>query len=351
MNRATWLERMCALRDGQRRPELGRPLRPAAQTMLALVCALTSALAWPAEAWRPAKPIEFIVGVASGAALDTSARTAQRIFQEGKRIPQPINVVNRPGSGSAIAWSYLNTHPGDGHYLSLTTNSLVTNAITAANPLTYTDVTPIAQLSREFIVFIVTADSPMKTGRDLVERLKKDPASVSFGIATSLGNPNHIAIAQVARAAGADARKLKVVVFNASPQAMTAVMGGHIEVMVSSLSTPMANLEAGKLRTLAVSAPGRLPGPYANAPTWKELGINSVSQFWRGVIGPRGLPPSQVAYWESEFAWLAATDEWKSYLARDLLAGDYRDARDSARFLQNEYAEYKAILTELGLVK
>jgi putative tricarboxylic transport membrane protein len=326
-------------------------LRNTCGAMLAFVCAMTSSFAWSAEAWRPTKPVEFIVGVASGAALDTSARTAQRIFQERKRIPQPINVVNRPGSGSAIAWNYLNTHAGDGHHLSLTTNSLVTNAITGANPLTYTDVTPIVQLSREFIVFIVTADSPMKNGRDLLERLKKDPASVSFGLATSLGNPNHIAIAQVARAAGADVRKLRVVVFNASPQAMTAVMGSHIDVMVSSLSTPMANIEAGKLRTLAASAPARLPGPYASAPTWKELGVNSISQFWRGVIGPRGMTPTQVAYWESEFAWLAATDEWKSYLARDLLVGDYQNARDSAKFLQNEYAEYKAVLTELGLVK
>lgn len=72
-----------------------------------------------AEPWRPQKPVELIAGVAAGAALDISARTAQKIFQEKRRIGHPINVVNRPGSGSAVAWAYLNTHPGDGHYLSL----------------------------------------------------------------------------------------------------------------------------------------------------------------------------------------------------------------------------------------
>jgi putative tricarboxylic transport membrane protein len=320
--------------------------------LLAIVMAASAfAPAHAAEPWRPQKPVELIAGVAAGAALDISARTAQKILQEKRRIGQPINVVNRPGSGSAVAWAYLNTHPGDGHYLSLTSNSLVTNAITGANPLTYTDVTPIAQLSREYIVFVVRADSPLKSGRDLVDVLKKDPNAVSFGLATSLGNPNHIAIAHVARAAGLDVRKAKVVVFNASPQVMAAVLGGHIDVMVSSLSTPMPHLESGKLRTIAVAAPARLPGAYASAPTWKELGVNAVSLFWRGVIGPKGISPAQVAFWESELAWLAGTDEWKKYLADDLLVSDFQNAHDAARFLQSEYAEYKAILTDLGLAK
>ena len=317
----------------------------------ALVTAFTCASTYAAEQWRPQKPVELIAGVAAGAALDISARTVQKLLQEKGTVGQPINVVNRPGSGSAVAWAYLNTHPGDGHYLSLTSNSLVTNAITGSNPLTYTDVTPIAQLSREYIVFIVRGDSPLKTGRDLIERLKKDSNAVSFGLATSLGNPNHIAVAHVARAAGVDVRKIKVVVFNASPQAMAAVLGGHVDVMVSSLSTPVPNLEAGRLRTIAVAAPARLPGPYATAPTWKELGVNVISQFWRGVIGPKGMTPAQVAFWEGEFAWLVNTDEWKKYLAKDLLVSDYQDARSAAKFLQSEYAEYKTILTDLGLAK
>lgn len=301
--------------------------------------------------WKPSRPIEIISGVAAGGSLDLAARAAQRIFQEKRGIAQPITVVNRPGSGSALAWTYLNTHPGNGHYLSMTTNSLVINPILGASAISPADITPIAHLSREDIVFTVRAESAIKSGQDLLERLRKDPASVTFGIATSLGNPSHIAVAQVARAVKADVRALKVVVFNASTQAMTTVLGGNLDVLVSSPGNPMPHVQSGKMRALAVSAPQRLPGAFASTPTWNEQGAASVSRFWRGVIGPRGLSPAQTAFWEGEFAWLAASDEWKKYLADNLLISDFMNARDAARFLQSESVEYRALLTELGLAR
>ena len=320
-----------------------------ARAVLLIVCmALGSA---EAAEWKPSRPIEIISGVAAGGSLDLAARAVQRILQDKRNIGQPITVINRPGSGSALAWTYLNTHPGNGHYLSLTTNALVINPILGASSLSYTDVSPIVHLSREDIVFTIRSDTGLKNGRDLVARIKKDPGGVTFGIATSLGNPAHIAIAQVARAAGIDVRNLKVVVFNASTQAMATVLGGNLDVLVSSPGNPMPHVQAGKMRALAVSANARLPGAYASTPTWKELGIDSVSRFWRGVIGPKGLSPEQVAYWESEFAWLVTTDEWKKYLADNLLIADFMNARDATRFLQSEASEYRALLAELGLAK
>ena len=308
-------------------------------------------LAAGAAEWRPEKPIEIVVGIAAGGAVDITARTVQKILQDGRRIGQPISVVNRPGSGSAVAWAYLNTRAGDGHYLSVTSNSLVTNALTGSNPLTYTDVTPLCQLMRESVVFVVRADSPFKTGRDLFDRLKKDPASIKFGMATSLGNPNHIAIAQAARAFGTDVRSLKVAVFNASPQVTTGVLGGHLDVMVTSVSNPLSLIRSGQLRAIVVAAPRRLAADYANVPVAKELGINMVSSFWRGVIGPKGMTPAQIAYWEEALGRVVQADDWKKYQQAEMFETDYRNSVESAKFLQSEYAEYKAILTELGLAK
>jgi len=263
----------------------------------------------------------------------------------------PSTVVNRPGAGSAVAWTYLNTHSGDAHYLAVTSPTLLTNSLTGSNPLNHNDVTPLAQMLSEYVVFVVRADSPLKTGRDLVERLKKDPASLSFGLATTLGNPSHIAIAQIARPAGVDVRKLKVAVFTASPQAMTGVLGGHLDVMVSNASGPLPQIEGGQMRALAVAAPRRLAAAYAAVPTWKEQGSNVVAAFWRGVIGPKGMSPAQIAFWDAELAKLAASDEWKKYLADHQLEGDYRASRETRQFLEAEYTEYKAILGELGLAK
>ena len=319
---------------------------------VAAVCAVAMLAGWTQAAdWKPSRPIEIISGVAAGGSLDLAARAAQRIFQEKRGIAQPITVVNRPGSGSALAWTYLNTHPGNGHYLSMTTNSLVINSLLGTSTISPADITPIAHLSREDIVFTVRSESAIKSGQELLERLRKDPASVTFGIATSLGNPSHIAVAQLARAMKADVRALKVVVFNASTQAMATVLGGNLDVLVSSPGNPMPHVQSGKMRALGVSAPQRLPGVFATTPTWGEQGATSVSRFWRGVIGPKGLVPSQTAYWESEFAWLTGTDEWKKYLAENLLISDFMNARDAAMFLQSESVEYRALLTELGLAR
>ena len=318
-----------------------------------LACLLFGGIAgsaWCAD-WRPEKSIEVISGVAAGGALDIMARAMQKIWQDKHAFNQPVTVVNRPGGGSAVAWSYMNQRPGDGHYLAVTSATLLTNSITGSNPLNHNDVTPLAQLLSEYIVFAVRADSPLKTGRDLVERLKKDPASLSFGIATSLGNPSHIAIAQVARSAGVDVRKLKVAVFTASPQAMTGVLGGHLDLLVANASGPTQQMQGGQIRALAIASPRRLGGAYASVPTWKEQGVNVVASFWRGVIGPKGMTPAQVAFWDAELARLAASDEWKKYLEAGQLESDYRNSRESKQFLDAEFAEHKAILAELGLAK
>jgi putative tricarboxylic transport membrane protein len=301
--------------------------------------------------WRPEKPVEIISGVAAGGALDIMARAMQKAWQDKRAFSVPSMVVNRPGAGSAVAWAYLNQHAGDAHYLAVTSATLLTNSITGSNPLNHNDVTPLAQMLSEYIVFVVRADSALKSGRDLVERLKKDPASVSFGLATSLGNPSHIAIAQIARPSGIDVRKLKVAVFTASPQAMTGVLGGHLDVMVSNASGPLPQIEGGQMRAIAIAAPRRLAAAYAAVPTWKEQGVNVVAAFWRGVIGPRGMTPAQIAFWEAELARLAASDEWKKYLEAHQLESDYRGSRESKQFLDAEYAEYKTILGELGLAK
>jgi putative tricarboxylic transport membrane protein len=301
--------------------------------------------------WRPNRPIEIISGVAAGGSLDIAARAAQRILQEKRNLGQPVSVINKPGAGSALAWSYLNSHPGNGHYLSLTTNALVINPILGTSAIGPGDVTPIVHLSREDIVFTVRSESALKGAQDLVERLRKDPGSLSFGIATSLGNPAHIAIAQVARAAGVELSKLKVVVFNASTQAMATLLGGNLDVLVSSPGNPMPHVQSGRLRALAVSSTTRLGGAYAATPTWKEAGVASLSRFWRGVIGPKGLAPAQVAFWEAEWAALAATEEWKKYLADNLLVPDFMNAKDAAAFLKSEAGEYRTLLTEIGLAK
>lgn len=258
---------------------------------------IASSGAW-AQAWRPAQNVEIITGAGAGSSQDRAARSVQHIFQVKQLIPTTSVVLNKAGGGNAVALAYLQQRPADGHYLLTSSTTLLTNHITGRSQTTFSDVTTIAMLYDDYNVFSVKPDSPIAFGRDFLERLHKDPASISIGFATSAGNSQHVAAAMAAKAAGIDLKKMKAVVFNASSEAKTAALGGHIDVIVTPAATVAPDLEAGKLRVIAVTSPQRLGGVYASTPTWKEQGVASTFfGTWGAVLGHRDMRPAQVAYW------------------------------------------------------
>ncbi|HEU0290428.1 MAG TPA: tripartite tricarboxylate transporter substrate-binding protein, partial [Burkholderiales bacterium] len=175
--------------------------------------------------------------------------------------------------------------------------------------------------------------------------------SLSVSIGTAFGNATHISYALAMKAAGVDIRKLKTVVFNSGGDAMTALLGGHVDAMASAPSTLLQHIKAGKVRMLAVVAPQRLAGEFAGIPTWKELGINVTFELWRGLAGPKGMSRAQVQFWDEALGRMAKSDEWKKQLAQFDMEDVYRNSADTARYWRSEHAEVKAVLTELGLAK
>lgn len=301
--------------------------------------------------WKPENNVEIVTGSGPGGGLDRTARTIQKIWQDKKMLDVSVTVVSKPGGTNALSWVYLNSHPGDGHYLSITSLSLLTNHITGSNPLRHSDITPIVQLFSEYIGFAVKGDSQIKTGKDLIDLLKKDPKSLSFGIAPGLGAAGHLGAGIVLKSAGIDIKRLRNVVFNSGGAATTALLGGHVDVVPLSVQNFAPHVEAGKLRLIAIASPERMGGSLANVSTWREQGLNAVFDTWRGVIGPKGLTPAQVAYWEGTFAKLTRTDEWKRDLKNNLWMSSYKNSRESKKFLDDQYNELKALLTELEMAR
>lgn len=315
----------------------------------AAAAALAFAPAALAQAWEPQRLIEIVVPSGPSGGNDTAARMVQSILQMRDLVKVTPNVVNKPGGGGAVAFTYLNQHAGDGRYVSVIPITLLTNHITGRSSFTYTDFTPIAQLYSEYISFVVRPDSPIKDGKDLIARLRQDPGSVTFAFASSAGNQNHIAIGILAKAANVPLKQIRTVVFNAGGQAITAMLGGHVDVSASGASGSLANVQAGKARVVGVAAPQRLPGALAAVPTWKELGFNAVFSSWRSMIGPNDMTPAQLAYWDGVIRNMMATEEWKKALEANLWVDQYMDAKESRAYLAQQYAEIRTILTDLGL--
>ena len=319
---------------------------------LAFVLACTASQSQAQPAWKPDRNVEIVVPSAPGGSNDKTARTVERIIQEKRLLAgTTLTVVNKPGGGNMMTMNYLIQHPGDAHYVMVGTPTILTNHIIGASPLNYTDFTPIASLFNDYVVFAVKADAPFKSGRELAERLKKDPKSVSIGFATAVGSHNHIAAGLLAKAIGADVRSLKVIAFKGSAEAITALLGGHIDLVTTAAGNVAEHVTAGKLRVVGVAANQRLPGPFASVPTWKEQGINVVFGGWRSIMGPKGMTPAQIAFWEKILSQVVATPEWKTDLERNYWSNDFALSEQYKADLKHDYTSMKAVLSELGLAK
>lgn len=320
-------------------------------TLCALAFGLLPVSPVSAQGWKPEKPIEIVVPTTPGGSVDLTARLLQKIFQETGLVKVPVTVVNKPGGGGAVSLAYLNQHARNAHYLATNTPNLIANDINGRTPVRYTDVTPIATLLNQYTAVAVRVDSPLRTGQDLVDRLRKDPSSLAVSTPTTLGSVNHVAYALIARAAGVDVKKLKAVILGSGGDGALAVLGGHVDAHVGTTSSVIKMVEAGKLRVIAIAAPKRIGAPYESTPTWTEQGYPVVLGTWRGVIGPRGMTREQIAFWNEVLARAVATDIWKQALRDNSWEPNYLDSAGTKQLFDAEYAAYRSVLSDLGMLK
>lgn len=304
-----------------------------------------------AQNWAPTRPVELVVAVSPGGGIDRMARNIQKIIQDHKLIEQVVNVVNKPGGASTIAQVYLHHRAGDAHIIEIAATSLLTNHIIGRSPFDHTAFTPIVLLSDEYIGFLVRADSAMKSGKDLLAQFKSNTPGLPIGIATAAGNTNHIAAALIAKAAGADIKKLKIVVFGSGGESTTALLGGHVGLVTTPSANGIPHLQAGRMRMLGVAAPKRLEGALSVVPTWKEQGVNAVVANWRPVIAPKGLTPAQIRYWEDVFAKVVQTPEWKTEVEASGAVSNFMRSRELAAHFAAEQKRFRVTLTELGMAQ
>ena len=262
----------------------------------------------------------------------------------------PLTVVNKAGGNQAVAIAYLNQHAGDAHYIAIANPTLNSNYLTGISDNRYVDVTPLALLSSEYTAFTVLVASPIRHIADLAVQLKKTPESLAIGI-TTRGGANHLVLCLVARAMGADVKKLKVVSFKSNGESMTALLGGHIQMVVSTVAASIDQVTIGTARFIAISSPQRMHGSLANTPTLREQGIDVTKANWRLVVGAKKIGAPEIAYWEQTLRRLSRSANWRAALDKEYWIDSFMTGRELSAFLESEYAVDKALLSELGLTK
>ncbi|WP_282700332.1 tripartite tricarboxylate transporter substrate binding protein [Streptomyces sp. CC219B] len=319
-------------------------------TLLLAACGEQATTGAGSGPWKPTRPIEYVAPAGTGGGWDTLARTSARVLDEANLVDRPMRVINKPGGGGAIGWSYIAQHQGDPHKLFVTSPPVLLVPLAGESPQTYKDFTPIARLNTEPMAYVVKANSPFKTFGDLASKLKSAPKSVSIAGGSGPGSLDHVGLAGAVQAAGADASQVKYVPFDGGGEALTALLGGHADAAVAGASEVTGLVKSGDLRVLAVST-GERSAILPDAPTLTEQGVDYVFDIWRGVMGPKGLSESQIAYYEEAYKKMIDNDAWKKESEKLGWTNAYLGSAEFGAFLDEQNESFSAILTDVGLKK
>jgi len=304
------------------------------------------------SAWRPQREIEIVAGTPPGGGLDRAARALLMAIESTRLLEVPARVNNVPGDGARKCWAYLAQRERDPHVVAISSANLTTDFLLGAAQYDHDrDFTPLAILYTEYIAFVARSDSSLKNGADLVARFAARAGSVTVALSTSRGNPNHIALAKVVRNSGGDVKAPKIRVFDSALDAVADVAAGNADVCAVTAASAVKEIASGAMRPLAVSAPQRLAGLYAQTPTWIEQSVDCAVGAWRGVTGARGITPAETAFWETALAKAVTMKAWSEELARLYWTPMHVDGAALREHLGRERREMASVLEDLGLLK
>ena len=315
-------------------------------TFVKSMAALAMGGALPLTA-RAAANLKVMIPANPGGGWDTTGRALGKALQDAG-VASAVTFENKGGAAGAIGLAqFVNAAKGDGNSIMVMGAVMLGGIITGKPPVTVTQATPLARLTSEYNVFVVPAESPLKTMKDVVEQMKKDIGSVKWG-GGSRGSTEHIAAAMLAREVGLDASKVNYVPFRGGGEAVAAILGNNVTVVGSGYNEFQQYIESGKMRAIAVTSPARLKG--INVPTMKELGFNVEIGNWRGVYGAPGITPDQTKALIDMLVKATKSKSWTESLDKNGWMPALLTGKEFADFVDREFASLRATMVKAGMV-
>jgi putative tricarboxylic transport membrane protein len=308
--------------------------------------ALAAAGSLPMSA-RAATNLKMMIPANPGGGWDTTGRALGKALTEGK-IVDTVQYDNKGGAAGAIGLAqFVNSAKGDGSSLMMMGAVMLGGIITGKPPVGLDKATPIARLTSEYNVFVLPANSPFKTMKDVVEQMKKDPGSVKWG-GGSRGSTEHIAACMLARAVGVDPKKVNYVAFRGGGEANAAILGGNVTVGGGSYSEMAEYINAGKMRAIAVTSDKRLKG--INVPTMKEQGYSVILGNWRGVYAGPDISAEQARVLTDYVVRATQTKAWTDALEKNGWTSAVLTGKEYVQFVEYEFTSLRAIMYLSGMV-
>lgn len=258
----------------------------------------------------PTKPVKIIVGFQAGGPTDVVARLVAKALQD--ELKGAFIVENRPGATSNIASEMVAAAPPDGHTLLLAAAPLTMNKFVFPkqkfDPLSSFE--PVSKVSSAPGVFAVSPKLPVKTFKEFQDLAKKKPGELTYGT-TGAGGTQHMATLRLEQLAGI---QMLHVPYSGGSGVLNDLIAGVVDSAFMTSTGAMPNLEAGKVRPLAIAGPQRLPG-IPDVPTFTEVGLpGMVSDSWNALLAPAGTPKPIIDKLAAVIAKAVQSDEFKKTL-------------------------------------
>jgi putative tricarboxylic transport membrane protein len=296
---------------------------------------------------RASANLKMMIPANPGGGWDTTGRALGKALQDAG-VAASVSFDNKGGAAGAIGLAqFVNANKGDGNALMVMGAVMLGGIITGKPPVSLSQATPLMRLTSEFNVFVLPAASPLKTMKDVVEQMKKDPGSVKWG-GGSRGATEHIAAAMIAREAGVDPAKINYVAFRGGGEATAAILGGNVTVGGSGYSEFAEYIKTGKMRAIGVTSETRLKG--IDVPTLKEQGINVVIGNWRGVYGAGGITPEQRKALIEMLTKATKSKAWAEALEKNGWTPSPLAGAEFETFVDNEFASLRAVMAKSGMI-
>ncbi len=304
------------------------------------------------QAAEPARP-ECVAPAKPGGGFDLTCRIAVRALDTAGALSRPMAVTYMPGGIGAVAFNLFNTNKSkdENAIVAFSTGSILNMVTGKFGRWTVDDARYVATAGADYGAVVVRADSPFKTLPELMAKLKADPSSAVIGAGGSVGSQDWMKAALLLRSIGGDPRKMRYVAFEGGGDSITNLLGGNIQVYTGDVSEMKPHMEAGDMRVLATLSPDRLPAPYADIPTAKELGYDVTWTIYRGYYMGKNAPDDAYNFYVTAFQKARDTEGFRAIQAESGLFPFNKTGDELKAFIKSDAERMREVATSVGLIK
>ena len=292
------------------------------------------------------RAITLVVPYPPGGVTDLGARALGEAME--RHLGKPVVVVNKAGGSGLVGTTAVVQQRGNPLTLVTFIPGQAQAALVAGKGSpTFRELTPICNLALDEQLIVVKADSPLKTIKDIIAEEKKRPGELTIG-GTGAGQDDQICQRVFERSAGI---RMRYVPFKSGGEAVTALLGGHVNLIWANPPEFVPQYEAKMVRPVAVAKATRMTD-FPDVPTLKEIGHNVTYFFYRGIMAAKDIPAETIAFYENMFKQLADSSAWKdNYLKKYSLSPSWMGSKEFAKAVAENEEESKDVLKDLGLLK